>query len=147
MLVAPDRAARLFAAAVAGALVGSAALYLFAIAYPSAAESLILAIPGISPSMLDAARAAVAGGSPLAIAGFGPGIPLKVFTVAWASGPATPFALGVGVVLNRLTRIGPTLVVAYAVGKLAPDWVRRHDRAVLVGYAAIWLVVYAAYLR
>jgi hypothetical protein len=145
-LVVPDRAARLFAAAIAGALVGSALLYLFALAFPAGAESLVLAVPGISSSMLDAARAAVGGGSPLALAGVGFGIPLKVYTVAWAGGPAAPLALLVGVVANRLTRIGPDVVVAWALGRLAPDWLRRHDRAVLAAYALFWLLVYAFYL-
>jgi membrane protein YqaA with SNARE-associated domain len=146
-LVVPGRAARLFLAMVAGALVGSAALYVLALADPAAAERLLLAVPGITPAMLDSARAAVAGGSPLALALVGPGIPLKVYTFAWAGGPATPVALAAGIVVNRLTRIGPDVAAAYVVGRLAPDWLRRHDRVVLVAYGAAWLLVYLLYLR
>lgn len=145
-LVAPRRTLALFLAVVIGSLAGSAVLYVAALAAPDTASSLLLGIPGINQAMLSSARAAVAAGDPLSIAGFGPGTPLKVFTVAWATGPATPLALAAGVVLNRVTRIGPVLVACALLGWLAPALLRRLDRWVLLVYAAVWVVVYALYL-
>lgn len=146
-LVAPGRSVRLFAAAIAGALLGSVALSLAVVVAPSAVHDLLLAIPGISPAMAESARAATAAGNPLAMAGFGPGIPLKVYTAGWMAGAGTPLGLLAGVVVNRLTRVGPDVAVAWAIGRFAPAGLRRHDRIVLAGYAAFWILVYVLYLR
>jgi hypothetical protein len=104
-----------------------------------------LAVPGVDQPLLDGASATVAGGAPWSIALVGPGTPLKVFTVAWATGPGgvVPFALGA--VLNRLTRILPVLLIAAAAGALAPGWLRDHERLVVVAYAAAWIALYVAY--
>ena len=146
-LVVPRRWLILFAGTVAGSLIGTALLYELAVAAPDAAANLLLTIPGIHPPMLDGARELVASGNPLSIATFGPGTPLKVFTVAWATGPGTPLAIAAGVVANRVTRIGPGLVLVTVLGSIAPDFLRRHDRLVLSLYAAFYLAVYALYLR
>jgi hypothetical protein len=82
----------------------------------------------------------------MSIAQLGPGTPLKVYTAAWAAGPATPLALAMGVVLNRITRIVPGLLLAAAAGWLAPGLIRRHDRLVLIAYAAFWIIAYVVYL-
>jgi len=146
VLAAPGRAAVLFAALVAGSLAGTAVLYGWVLAAPDAATSMILALPGIDGAMLDGARAAVATGDPFAIALFGPGTPLKVDTFAWATGPASPLALALGVVVNRVTRVGPGLVVVALLGRFAPGLVRRQERLVLVAYATFWVALYALYL-
>jgi 1-acyl-sn-glycerol-3-phosphate acyltransferase len=146
-LIVPRRALVLFAAIVLGSLLGSAVLYAAALVAPGAVTSLILALPGIPESMLAAARDLVAPGDPLSIAQIGPGTPLKVYTLAWATGPAMPFALAAGVVLNRITRIGPGLMFVAAVGWVAPGFLRRHDRLVVFTYAAFYVVSYAIYWR
>jgi len=146
VLAAPRRAAILFAALVAGSLAGTAVLYGWVLAAPDAATSMILALPGIDGAMLDGARAAVATGDPFAIALFGPGTPLKVDSLAWATGPASPLALALGVVVNRVTRVGPGLVVVALLGRFAPGLVRRQERLVLVAYATFWVALYALYL-
>jgi 1-acyl-sn-glycerol-3-phosphate acyltransferase len=146
-LVAPRSVPRLFAALVIGALLGTAVLYALATVAPDAVASMLLALPGIPPEMLDAARAQVAGGDPVSIALVGPGTPLKVYTWAWAAGPATPAALAVGVVLNRITRIALPLVALTIVGLVAPSFLRRHDRLVLAAYAAFYVGAYAVYWR
>lgn len=143
---APRRAFALFAAAVAGALAGSAVLYAIALAAPSAAEGLVVSVPGIDRSMVDAARQVMAGGDPRAFVLLGPGTPLKVDTVAWASGSGTSLGLLGGIVLNRLTRIGPGLVLAALVGSTAPGWLRRHERGVVIAYVVAWVAFYAIYL-
>ena len=145
-LAAPRHALRLFVVLVVTALAGTAVLYAVAVAAPDAASALLTALPGIDAATLDAARQAVAGGDPTAVAGFGPGMPLKVYTVAWATGPASPAALALGVVLNRVTRVGPVVLALAVLGRLAPAFLRRHERLVLGVYAAAWVAVYVLYL-
>jgi len=145
-LAAPRHALRLFVVAVVAALAGTAALFTLAVTAPDAAVALLTALPGIDATTIDAARAATAGGDPTAIAGFGPGMPLKVYTVAWASGPGSAAALALGVVLNRLTRVGPVVLALAVLGRVAPGFLRRHERLVLVLYAATWVAVYVLYL-
>jgi 1-acyl-sn-glycerol-3-phosphate acyltransferase len=147
VLVAPRRMLALFTALVAGALAGTAILYAWSLLAPGAVHPLLLALPGIHEATLVAARETVAGGNPVSIALVGPGTPLKVYTFAWATGPATPLALAAGAVLNRITRIGPGLLLLAALGWFAPAFLRRHDRLVLVAYAAFYLVTYALYWR
>lgn len=144
-LVVPRRAAPMFGSLLIGALAGSAVLYGLTLAAPGAVESMLLALPAISPSMLAEASATVADGSPTSMAVAGPGTPLKVYTYSWAIGPATPLALAAGVVLNRLTRIVPGVLLLAIVGRVAPAFLRRHDRLVLIVYAAAYLVGYAVY--
>ena len=146
-LVVPRRTLMLFAFLVAGALAGTAVLYALTLAAPDAVEAMLLALPGISDSTLAAANQTVAAGNPTSIALVGPGTPLKVYTFAWATGPATPLALAVGAVLNRITRIGPGLLVLAALGWFAPGFLRRHDRLMLAVYAAAYVVLYALYWR
>lgn len=144
-LVVPRRAVPMFAALLAGALAGSAVLYGLTLAVPDAVEAMLLALPAIPPSMLAEASATVADGSPASLAVAGPGTPLKVYTYAWATGPATPVALAAGVVLNRVTRIVPGVLLLAILGRVAPAFVRRHARLVLTVYAAAYLVGYAVY--
>lgn len=146
-LVAPRRSHRLFAAVVLGSLLGTAVLYMAATLAPDTVTAAILAVPGIREPMLTSARDLVAAGDPLSIAQLGPGTPLKVYTLAWATGPGTPLALTAGVVLNRITRIGPGLLALVAAGWAAPAFLRRHDRLVLLAYAAFYVVAYVLYLQ
>ena len=145
VLAAPGRALRLFVVAAVASMAGSLVLFAFASSAHGTAQALVLGVPGIDAAMLDAARSTVAGGDPLSIAQFGPGTPLKVFTIAWVIGPGSLLPFLVGVVLNRLTRIGPVVLVAAAAGTLAPGWLRRHGRLVLVAYAVAWAGFYVAY--
>lgn len=144
-LAAPRRSPLLFLVGLVASLAGTLVLFAVAASRLAGAEALVLAVPAIDQPMLDAARATVAGGDPASIALFGPGTPLKVFTVAWAADSAPLSALLVGAVLNRLTRIGPALVACVGVGAVARAWVRRHERLALGLYAGFWIVTYAAY--
>jgi hypothetical protein len=144
VLAAPRQAGRLFAAAIAGALVGSAILAGLTMLDPGVARSVMLAIPGISPAMLDAAERTLAGG-PLGFVGFGPGTPVKVYTVAWILAGGSPPLLPVGVIVNRLTRMGPGVLVTALIGALAPAFLRRHERVVLAIYIALWILTYVLY--
>jgi hypothetical protein len=146
VLAAPRRWPVLFGALIVGSLLGTVVLWLLFAADPSATQGLVMAVPGIHPDMLSQATVAFAAGDPQPFALFGPGTPLKVLSLAWLQVGGLPVALALWVVVNRLTRIGPVLVVAVVVGTLAPDWLRRHGRLVLVAYAAIGIAVYAWYL-
>ena len=144
-LVVPRRALRLWAALIVGALAGTVVLYALTVAAPGAVEAMLLALPGIPPSMLEHAGTVVAGGSPASIAIAGPGTPLKVYTWAWATGPATPLALLAGAFLNRITRVAPGLIALTALGVLAPGFLRRHDRLTLVVYVGCYAIAYPVY--
>ncbi len=144
-LAAPRRLGRLFALTVLGAIVGTLALYALALAAPSGVERFLLALPGIHPSMVAEAQTLVAPGDPFAIAGFGPGTPLKVYTFAWAAGRGSLVPLLVGAIVNRLTRIGPAIVALGVFGWRAPGFLRRHERLLLVVYVLFFVALYAVY--
>ena len=145
-LGAPRRAALLFGTAAVAALAGTFVLCALATLAPAAVQSTVLSVPGVDRAMLDSARAAVASGDPLAMAQIGPGTPLMVYTVAWVLAGGNPVALAAGALLNRVTRIGPGLLVAMAAGYLAPRWIRRHATLVIAVYAAAWIALYSVYL-
>jgi hypothetical protein len=144
-LVMPCRAVRLFVAMTLGSLAGSAVLWLASAAAPDAVRAMLLALPAIHPPMLADAARAVAAGDPLSIAQFGPGTPLKVYTFAWAIGPGSPIGLAGGIVLNRIARVGPVVLVLAILGSAAPAFLRRFDRLVLAVYAVAYVALYAAY--
>jgi len=140
-VAAPRRAASLFGWTLVGAILGSLVLSSIALNDAAAARDLVLGVPGIRPDMLEIATASVVGGDPLSMVHLGPGVPLKLYSVAWWAGPGTPLAYVVGVIANRLVRIGAGVVVFAVLGWLAPGWVRRHEWLALAAYAAFWLVV------
>ena len=144
-LAAPRRAVPLFLAAVGGALVGSVVLAALAAADPGAIRGLLVALPGIHVAMLDDAARATASGDPFALALFGPGTPLKVYTASWVAGAGSIPGLLVAVAINRVTRIVPGVAALAIAGLVAPGWVRRHGRLVTLGYAASWIALYARY--
>ena len=141
-LARPGRAGLLFAAVVAGAIGGSLVTWGLASAEPELVERLLVALPGIDASTLAEAELRLAADGVAAFAQVGPGIPLKVWTAGWAEagGPLTG-ALA-GSLLNRLTRVGPVVLAAWIVGRLAGGWLRRSDRLVAALYAIGWIVLY-----
>lgn len=145
VLAAPRRTVVLFAAVVIGAIAGTLVMVAFALQAPDAARALLLSIPGIDPALLASADQALARDGVAGFAQLGPGAPLKVYTVEWLSRGSDIAGLLVGTVLNRITRIGPALIVAAAIGQVAGPLLRRHSRATLAAYAAFWILVYLAY--
>ena len=140
---APRRAAPLFGWVVAGALVGSVVLAVLTLGRPDLARSTVMSVPGIDQAMVFDAQFAVRDGDPLAMAHFGPGTPLKVYTFAWWTGPRDGLEFVVGVVVNRLERIGPGVLLLAIAGALAPAWLRRRELVLLAGYALFWVAFYA----
>ena len=145
VLAAPPRAARLFAAVVGGAVFGTLLLAAFASQAPDAARNLLLAIPAIDAHVLAEADRALARDGVAGFAQVGPGPPLKVYTVEWLRQGGDTAGAVVGAILNRLTRIGPVLIAAAAVGYVAGPWLRRHARLTIAAYAGLWLGFYAVY--
>jgi hypothetical protein len=145
VLAAPRRAVIHFAAVVIGAIAGTLAMAAFALQAPEAARALLLAIPAIDPALLASADQALARDGVAGFAQLGPGAPLKVYTVEWLAQGGDVAWLLVGTVLNRITRIGPALIVAAVIGQFAGSWLRRQSRLTLAAYAAFWILVYVAY--
>jgi hypothetical protein len=145
VLAAPRRTAVLFAAVVMGAIAGTLAMVAFALQAPDAARAMLLSIPAIDPGLLASADQTLARDGVAGFAQLGPGAPLKVYTVEWLAQGGDIAGVLVGTLLNRITRIGPALVVAAVIGQLAGPWLRRHSRATLATYAAFWIFVYVAY--
>ncbi|MBI2781200.1 MAG: hypothetical protein HYX55_05335 [Chloroflexi bacterium] len=140
-IAAPRRAAPLFGWAVLGALVGSLVLSSVALDDPASGRGMVLGVPGITEQTLGAAQLAVRDGDPLAMVHLGPGIPLKVYTVAWWEGAGTPAGYVVGVLANRLIRIGPGVALFWLIGTLAPAFVRRRERLLAIGYVLFWVLI------
>jgi hypothetical protein len=145
VLAAPGRTGRLLAVVIVGAIVGTLVLAAFASLAPDTARAVLLAIPGIDTTVLAGADQALARDGVGGFAQFGPGAPLKVYSVEWLARGGDVAGLVLGTVLNRITRIGPALIAAALIGRFAAPWLRRHARATFLLYAAFWLAVYAAY--
>ena len=146
VLAAPRRSAHLFAAVVVGAVVGTVVLAALSAQAPDAVRAMLLGLPGIDPAMLAEADGTLDRHGIAGFARFGPGTPLKVFTDAWVVQGGEVPGLLVGAALNRLTRIGPAVLVAAAVGWFLGRWIRRREGLTLAAYGAFWLLVYAILL-
>ena len=145
-LAAPRMVVRLFLVVVLGALAGTLVLAGLASSAPDAAHAMLLALPGIDAAMLVQVDAALATDGVAGFAQVGPGPPLKAYTVEWVGHGGDLPGLLVGAILNRLTRIGPVVMVAAVVGWGLGAWMRRRERPILVAYAVAWIAFYAIYL-
>lgn len=144
---APRAMRRLFLALLAGALVGSAILAIWALADPDRVGSLLASLPGMDATTLPAVEAEIATRGATAFAQLGPGVPLKVYTTAWIVDGGSPVVLAAAVIANRVTRIGPGLLVAAAIGWFAPRALRRHERLATLAYVLGWVGLYLVYWR
>jgi hypothetical protein len=145
-LAAPGRTWRLFGAVLAGAVAGTLVLGVLAARAPDAVAGMLVRVPGIDAAMVDGTRAELERDGVAGFAQVGIGPPLKVYTAEWLAGGGDGPGLVVGAVLNRLTRIGPAVIVAAVVGRLLAGRIRRHAGLVLGAYAVFWAVVYAVVL-
>jgi len=146
-LAAPRRAGALFGAVLVGAVSGSILLAVATSAAPASVDAMLLAIPGIDADMIATVDARLAADGVLGFAQVGPGPPLKVYTVEWVEAGGSWPGLILGVVVNRVTRIGPVVLVAALAGRLLPGWLRRHERVVIPAYGVAWTAFYAVYWR
>lgn len=146
-IAVPQRAWRLFAAVVAGAVIGSVVLTALVVATPDGVRVMLLSLPGIDATMLARVDADVAAEGVGAFAQVGPGPPLKVFTDAWVSHGGDFGGEVVGTILSRITRIGPVVIGAAIAGVVLASWIRHHDRLTVSAYAAAWIVFYGILSR
>jgi membrane protein YqaA with SNARE-associated domain len=146
VLARPQQAIRLFGAVIAGAVAGSLVMHGLAMSDPAAIERLLLAVPGIDASMLGEVERRIGEDGVAAFGQVGPGTPLKASTAGWAGARGDVLGTVAGAVLNRVTRVGPVVAMAWVGGRLAGGWLRRHDRLVVVCYVACWVVVYALFV-
>ena len=146
-LAAPRRVGALFGAVLVGAVSGSILLAAATSAAPASVDAMLLAIPGIDADTLANVEARLAADGVLGFAQVGPGPPLKVYTVEWVEAGGSWPGLILGVVVNRVTRIGPVVLVAALAGRLLPGWLRRHERLVIPAYGVAWTAFYAVYWR
>jgi hypothetical protein len=143
VLAAPRQSARLFAAVVGGAVVGTLVLASLTSLAPDAVRAVLLALPGIDGSLLLEANRQLERDGVLGFTQFGVGPPLKVYSTEWLSLGGEVPGLVVGAILNRLTRIGPVVLVASAAGWFLAAGIQRNAAATFAAYAAFWIGVYA----
>jgi hypothetical protein len=130
--------------AVAGALLGGLAMYLWASADPAAALALLDRVPGITPGMIDTAGAALRAQGVFALVfGAFAGVPYKIYAVQ------APGA-GIGLLLflaasvpARLMRFVLLVGMAATFTGLVDGWLSK--RVVLVLVVVAWVAFYAAY--
>jgi membrane protein YqaA with SNARE-associated domain len=130
-------------AAVCAALGGLATMH-WATVDPAGSRAAIEAVPGISPTLFDAAAAAYReGGWQAMLAGSFAGVPYKLY--AHAAGIAGSGAAGFALasVVSRLPRFALVALVSGAIG----PWLRRRigERAMWALFAACWTGFYAWY--
>ena len=146
-LASPRRAGALFGAVLVGAVSGSILLAAATSAAPASVDAMLLAVPGIDTDTIANVDGRLAADGVLGFAQVGPGPPLKVYTVEWVEAGGSWPGLILGVLLNRVTRIGPVVLVAALAGRLLPGWLRRHERLVIPAYGVAWTAFYAVYWR
>lgn len=146
VLARPGRGLALFGAVVAGAVLGSLAMWGFASSDPAAIERLLLAVPGIDAAMLGDVDRRIANDGLAAFGQVGPGAPLKAWTAGWAEAGGGVLEAAVGAGFNRVTRIGPVVAAAWLAGHVAGPWLDRHGTLVVAAYAAAWIAVYALFV-
>ena len=144
-LAAPRRTLILFTAVLVGAIAGSLVLAVLATGALSSVQAMLLALPAIDGMTLATVDARLASDGVAGFAQVGAGPPLKVYTASWIAAGGGLASLVAGVVLNRVTRIVPVVLVAALAGWLLPGWLRRHERLVVGGYGLAWTAFYAVY--
>ena len=124
-------------------MAGTLVLAALAAVAPDAVRAMLLALPGIDGAMIAEANGQLQRDGVVGFAQFGVGPPLKVYSTEWVALGGDVPGLVVGAILNRLTRIGPVLLVADGAGLLFASGIRRRSGAMLAAYAAFWIALYA----
>jgi len=132
------------AAAVAGALVGGAAMVVWGLDDAAAALRLVERLPAISPAMIEEVRAELAADGLLAVALGGiTGVPLKIYAVA---APEAGFGLAEFLAVATLARGLRFAAAALIADAIARGLLWRFAVATRLGVlAGLWAVFYAAY--
>ena len=145
VLFAPRRFSRTLGAVVVGGLLGALALTSLTAA-TGGISRLLVALPGITYADLGQASVELQAQGAVALLN-GPlqGLPVKVY-VHEAALLATPLpVLAAFVVLNRLERVGISLLLAMAVGSALRRRIAQWPRLALALYVGLWAAIYVAY--
>lgn len=133
-------------AALAGALVGGAAVVTFASVSPDRAHGLLLHVPGINVHLLERVSGQADELGLLAVL-FGPlkGIPYKIYAVEWGTrgGALLPFLLIS--VPARWVRFAFSAILARAIARLIGPLTHRRTGIETLTLAIIWIAFYAFY--
>ena len=133
-------------AALAGALIGGAAVVAFASASPDTVHGFLLHIPGINAHLLERVGGQVDELHLLAVL-FGPlkGIPYKIYAVEWSTrgGALLPFLLIS--IPARWIRFALTAVVARALAHVLQPLTHHRAGIEALILAVIWITFYAFY--
>lgn len=145
-IVAPRRAVPVLVMTLLGAVLGALLLFLVA---PYATDALVAwfgMVPGLLPGDLATAREQLAtqGVGAFTASPLG-GIPLKLYAFGAGLDAFGAVPLVVGVVLNRLVRVGGFTLLMGIAGALGRPLVRRRPAVVAAVYVVGWCVFYGTF--
>jgi membrane protein YqaA with SNARE-associated domain len=143
-LTVPRRGLRACYWALGGALAGAAVMIAWAARAPAGVEAALLAVPGISPPLLEMVRGQlVAEGLPAILMGPVQGIPYKVYVVeATVLGLSAWLLLAISVPARLLRFLLLTLL---AIGIARGPLRRLSTRTLRILHLAAWIVFYVVY--
>ena len=145
VLMAPRRIGSTLASIVAGALAGSLVLSGI-VALTGGIGQVLVALPGIGQADLaQAASELQASGPPAMLGGVLQGLPLKVYVHEAALLHVSLPGVLLFALLNRIERVGLSLLVAAGVGLLLRRLVAARPWLATAGYVVVWAVIYVAY--
>jgi membrane protein YqaA with SNARE-associated domain len=138
------RSIRLALVATAGAVLGGLVMYGWATLHPGSAFAVMDVLPGIDGSMIEAVRGDVASdGNRALLVGPWQGRPYKLFAAASGELGLSAIGLAMLTVPGRLARFAVSVAVAACARRLFSRWLSQ--RALVVCWAAFWLLLYAGY--
>lgn len=145
-LFRPRKAVTAGLAAVAGACVGGAALFLLGGSLGGDLRALMDAVPAITPEMLEQARSELAeDGAGALMGGPGQGIPYKLYVAEWSLQGGALLPLVLWTIPARAIRIVGFGLLMAAGGWLFRNRVAKRPVAWATVYVAAWTAFYAVY--
>lgn len=126
--------------ALAGALAGGMAMYLWGAGDPAAAAAVVARVPAISADMLAQVQAQLAHAGLYAIL-FGPtqGIPYKTYAIQAAAAGIGPIAFLLISIPARLIRFAAVTGVIHALARVLPGTTRHHAWLLGTGWVGFYL--------
>ena len=142
----PRRAPAAFAAATAGALAGSAALYAASRPFEGHIRRLFAALPGVRDSDFEAVRHGIVELGPRAMAEPAwQGNPIKLYVLESALHGGTALSVLSSVAANRVLRVGGATLAFALLGRLLRGPIRHRPRVSALAYVAAWSFGYSVY--
>ncbi|MGA9769550.1 MAG: hypothetical protein WBV94_10950 [Blastocatellia bacterium] len=133
-------------AALAGALIGGACVYMFGLRSPDDARALLDYVPAINPNLIArVARQIDEHGLISVMTGPLKGIPYKIYAVEWGAQGRSLAAFLLISIPARYTRFILAAVVARLLARLIEPVTKRRASVELLILASIWIVFYGFY--